>query len=235
MCPKETDGSGRWEAMAPRATQVRLLSRKIPGCRRCSRLAAFLEETRLKKPDWWNRPVPGFGDPEARLLVLGLAPGRGGANRTGRPFTGDAAGVWLFKGLFDLGLSSRAEVESSRDGTVLKGVYITNVVKCVPPGNRPTPAEIRACRPFLEEELKRLRSLERILALGRVAYQGLKALVEDPAGMPPFSHGARGAVRVAGRDYLLVCSYHPSRQNTNTGRLTWSMWMEALTRAAGKA
>jgi len=212
--------------------QVRLLARKIPACRRCARLAAFLEETGEKKPDWWNKPVPGFGDPAARLLVLGLAPGRGGANRTGRPFTGDAAGVWLFRGLHELGLSSRPEGESRRDGLRLEGVYVTNVVKCVPPGNRPLPEEIRACRPFLEEELRRLRRVETILALGRVAYQGLKALAEEPREMPPFAHGAQGDLRISGRAFRLVCSYHPSRQNTNTGRLTWEMWMKALTKAA---
>ncbi len=221
--------------MAQAQRQTRLLARKITACRRCSRLVSFLEETRRKKPDWWNRPVPGFGDPGAKFLVLGLAPGRGGANRTGRPFTGDAAGVWLFRGLFELGLCSRAEVESRKDGTLLSGVYITNVVKCVPPGNRPLPEELRACRGFLEEELRRLARLERILALGRVAYQGLRALVEDPGEMPPFGHGTEGPIRVAGRTYHLVCSYHPSRQNTNTGRLTWAMWTRALTRAAGKA
>ncbi len=218
--------------MAPPHRQSRLLARKIASCHRCPRLVSFLEETRAKKPDWWNRPVPGFGDPRAKLLILGLAPGRGGANRTGRPFTGDAAGIWLFKGLHELGLCSRAEVESRNDGTLLHGVYITNVVKCVPPGNRPLPGEIRACRGFLEEEVRRLSRLERILVLGRVAYQGLRALVEEPREMPPFGHGAEGIVRVAGREFRLICSYHPSRQNTNTGRLTWGMWTRALTRAA---
>ena len=221
--------------MTPSPRQVRLLARKIPSCRKCPRLVSFLQETREKKPDWWNKPVPGFGDPDATLLILGLAPGRGGANRTGRPFTGDAAGVWLYRGLHQLGLSSRAEVESRNDGIFLSGIYVTNVVKCVPPGNRPLPEEIRTCRVFLEEEMKRLPCLERILALGRVAYQGLKALVEDPGGMPPFAHGSEGPIRAAGRDLVLMCSYHPSRQNTNTGRLTWTMWMKALTRATGLA
>ncbi len=232
MFPKETGPVPRWEAMTNAPRQSRLLARKIASCSRCPRLVAFLEETRAKKPDWWNRPVPGFGDPAAKLLVLGLAPGRGGANRTGRPFTGDAAGVWLFKGLHQLGLCSRAEVESRNDGTLLYGVYITNVVKCVPPGNRPLPGEIRACRAFLEEELGRLSRLETILLLGRVAYQGLRALAEEPGEMPPFGHGAEGVIRAAGREFRLVCSYHPSRQNTNTGRLTWPMWIRALTRAA---
>lgn len=207
-----------------------LLAGSIAGCTACPRLAAFLAAQREREPGWWNRPVPGFGDPAARLLVLGLAPGRGGANRTGRPFTGDAAGVWLFAGLHRLGLATRPEGAARGDGLRLPGVYVTNAVKCVPPGNRPHPEEVRRCAPFLRRELARLRGLRAILVLGRVAHGALAGVAGS--ALPAFGHGAAGVVAVEGAALQVVCSYHPSRQNTATRRLTPAMWAAALDRAA---
>jgi uracil-DNA glycosylase family 4 len=197
---------------APRPT-LRALERAIPRCRRCPRLVAFLAEARRRHPDYWNRPVPGFGDPRAWLVVVGLAPGMHGANRTGRPFRGDASGDWLYGSLGRAGLW---------DGRRLRGAYIANAVKCVPPGNRPTADELDACRPWLAEELARLGRARLVLALGRVAQQAvLRAWDVAPLSRFPFAHATLH--RVPDRPPLLS-SYHPSRQNTNTGTLTPAMW-----------
>jgi uracil-DNA glycosylase family 4 len=196
----------------PRPT-LRDLERRIPGCRRCPRLVAWLREARARHPDYWNRPVPGFGDRRAWLVVVGLAPGLHGANRTGRPFQGDASGEWLYASLARAGLW---------DGRRLRGAYIANAVKCVPPGNRPQAEECHACRPWLEAELAALARARLVLALGRIAHEAvLRSFgVQARSGLP-FAHGA--LQRVPGRPALLA-SYHPSRQNTNTRTLTPAMW-----------
>ncbi|MDP7974912.1 MAG: uracil-DNA glycosylase [Thermoprotei archaeon] len=166
--------------------------------------------------EYWGRPVPGFGDPHAKLMVVGLAPAAHGGNRTGRMFTGDSSGQWLARALYRVGLANQPTSTSKDDGLSLKGVFLTAVTRCAPPKNRPLPAEILNCRPYLLEEI-RLIDPRAYLALGRVALAGLfHAFSEVP---PPFSHGKR----VVLRGKPVIMSYHPSRQNTNTGRLTEQM------------
>jgi len=193
--------------------RLREIERAIPRCRRCPRLASFLAESRARRPDYWNRPVPGFGDPRAWLVVVGLAPGLHGANRTGRPFQGDASGQWLYASLGRAGLW---------DEPHLRGAYIVNAVKCVPPGNRPVAAELDACRPWLGDELAGLERVRLVLALGRIAHTAvLRSWGVAPLARFPFSHAS--LQRVPDRLPLLA-SYHPSRQNTRTGTLTPPMW-----------
>lgn len=200
------------------------IERRIPGCRRCPRLAAFLATARARHPDYWNRPVPGFGDRRAWLVIVGLAPGMHGANRTGRPFQGDASGEWLYGSLARAGLW---------DGRRLRGAYIANAVKCVPPGNRPSGDELRACRPWLVEELALLDRAQLVIALGQIAHRAvLQSWGLAPLSRFPFSHGS--LLRTPGRPPLLA-SYHPSRQNTNTGTLTRTMWGRIWSRAARHA
>jgi len=196
-------------------------------CPLCPRLVAYRAENQAAHADWFNGPAPSFGDPEARLLVMGLAPGRQGANRTGRPFTGDFAGVLLYETLIKLGFASGTYRASPDDGVTLNDCMITNAVRCAPPGNKPTPQEEAACRPFLLARLEQLPKLKVIVTLGDVARRNvLKAL-----GLPG-SHGApgHGSETTAG-GYRLINSYHCSRLNTNTGRLTPEMF-EAIFRRA---
>lgn len=190
-------------------------------CPRCPRLVALRKDVRKQHPDWWNAPVPSFGDPDAWLAIVGLAPGRRGANRTGRPFTGDFAGELLFSTLLKVGLAEGEYRADPADGLRLKGTIILNAVKCLPPGNRPTPGEQASCRPFLMAAVEALPNLHCFIALGKVAHDSLlKGL-----GMPPkhakFAHGAEHELPDGG---LLIDSYHCSRQNVNTRRLTPEMF-----------
>jgi len=179
-------------------------------------------------PDWFNAPVPGFGDPLARLAIVGLAPGLRGANRTGRPFTGDHAGLLLYDTLLALGLACGHYAEHAGDGLVLEDLFITNAVRCVPPGNRPTTAEIHACRPFLAASLAALPNLRVVLALGSIAHQSaVKAL----GGRLPKHRFAHAAVHRLPSGLLLVDSYHCSRLNQNTGVLTADMFRAVVARA----
>jgi uracil-DNA glycosylase family 4 len=197
------------------------LAREVPDCARCPRLAAYLGAQRERHPDYWNRPVPGFGDARPRLVILGLAPGLHGANRSGRPFWLDASGVWLYRELERLGLWN---------GRRLRGARILNAVKCAPPGNRPSSAELDRCRDWLARELAALPDARAVLALGALAHFSLLKLWEiRPLARAPFRHGA--VYRFPGRPVLLA-SYHPSRQNTNTGVLTAAMWRRTFDRAA---
>lgn len=201
-----------------------------PGrdCPLCPRLAAFRAANRAARPDWHNAPVPSFGPLAARLLIVGLAPGLRGANRTGRPFTGDAAGDLLYGTLIEAGLAAGRYGRRGDDGLALVDCRVTNAARCVPPENRPTPAELAACRRFLAAEIAAMPALRAILALGAIAHGAvLAALGERPARIP-FAHGARHPLP-GGR--LLVDSYHCSRQNTNTGRLTPAMFRAALEEA----
>jgi uracil-DNA glycosylase family 4 len=205
--------------------------RPAPGrdCGLCPRLVAYRLELRTAHPDWHNAPVPSFGDPAARLLVVGLAPGAGGANRTGRPFTGDFAGDLLYAGLARHGLSQGRFAARPDDGLQLAGSRITNAVRCVPPENRPTLAEIATCRQFLAGELAALPAPAVVLALGRIAWESvLRALGRKPS-RHPFAHGA---VLDDGSGPILVGTYHTSRYNVNTGRLTEAMFAEVMDRAA---
>ena len=201
-----------------------------PDCRLCPRLAAFRDENRARfaaSPDgpWHNAPVSSFGPISARLLVVGLAPGLRGANRTGRPFTGDAAGELLYAALLHFRLAEGAYSARVDDGLVLTGARICNAVRCVPPANRPTPREIATCNRFLAAELDAMMRLRVVLALGAIAHEAVLRAVGERQAAHPFRHGATHALP-SGR--LLVDSYHCSRYNTNTGRLTESMFFSVF-------
>ena len=189
-------------------------------CRLCPRLAAYRDENQAAHPDWFNGPAPSFGDPEARLLVVGLAPGLRGANRTGRPFTGDYSGDLLYATLHAHGFANGAFDARPDDGLVLTDCVVTNAVRCAPPQNKPMGAEITTCRRFLEGRIAATPRLRVIVALGRIAHESVvRALGARPA-QAPFGHGA--AAEIGG--VSLLGSYHCSRYNTNTGRLTPAMF-----------
>jgi len=190
-------------------------------CPRCPRLVAFRERHRATHPDWHNAPVPSFGTGDARLLIVGLAPGLKGANCTGRPFTGDYAGDLLYATLLKFGLAEGTYLERADDGLRLKGVRITNAVRCVPPENKPEPTEIKSCRPFLIEEMASLGRLKAILALGTLAHTQVLATLGLRQTAYKFSHQAQ---HVLPDGIVLADSYHCSRYNTNTGRLTTEMF-----------
>lgn len=190
-------------------------------CPLCPRLAGFRADNRARFPTWHNAPVPSFGSLDARLLIVGLAPGLRGANQTGRPFTGDYAGDTLYAALSRHGLARGTYGESPDDGLSLVDTRITNAVRCVPPENKPTPAEIKTCRPFLDAEIASMPNLKLILALGLVSHRSIAARFKVPASRLPFKHGL--AQPLPG-GITLVASYHCSRYNTNTGRLTEAMF-----------
>jgi uracil-DNA glycosylase len=208
----------------------------IASCVSCPRLSRYVAGFR-DDPLYWAKPVPGFGDAKATLLILGLAPGAHGANRTGRPFTGDGAGEFLYRALSDAGASDRDVSIARDDGLRLKGAFITNVVKCAPPQNRPTPAEIARCAAHFDAELKALDSVAAVLALGRVAHDAWTRRVAKERGLRardfPFAHGA--VHRMAKDLPTLVDSYHPSRYNVNVGVLTYPMFLKAVTTAREEA
>jgi len=196
-------------------------------CPFCPRLVAYRAENAAAHPDWFNGAAPSFGDPDARLLIVGLAPGRQGANRTGRPFTGDFAGVLLYETLIAAGFARGSYQARPDDGLILTDCMITNAVRCAPPGNRPLPIEEATCRPFLAARIAALPRLKVIVTLGDVARRNvLKALgLPASAGVP--GHGSETIVR----PYHLINSYHCSRLNTNTGRLTAAMFQAVFARA----
>jgi len=191
------------------------------NCTRCARLAAFLGEVRAANPGYFCRPVAPFGPRDARLVIVGLAPGMHGANASGRPFTGDYAGIILYQTLYDYGFASRPISSARDDGLELIDCRITNAVKCLPPGNKPLPAEIRACNGFLVADLATVPRGGAILALGRIAHDATLSALGVKRSALPFAHGARHPLP---RDVVLFDSYHCSRYNTNTGRLTAAMF-----------
>jgi len=213
------------------------LNDEIVTCRRCPRLVAWRERVAREKraafadQNYWGRPVPGFGDAHARLLIVGLAPAAHGGNRTGRIFTGDRSGDFLFAALHSLGLSNRSTSVHRGDGLTLRDVYIGAVNRCAPPGNRPSPHERDQCLPYLATEIRSLDRLRVLLALGAFAWDGcLRALAMDghaPGRKPAFGHGAEAVVG----PYSLLGSFHPSQQNTFTGKLTPPMLEQVLRRA----
>jgi uracil-DNA glycosylase len=227
------------------------LSREVVACRACPRLVAWREKVAREKraafrdEEYWGRPVPGFGDPGARLLIVGLAPAAHGANRTGRMFTGDRSGDWLFRALHRAGFANQAEAVSRDDGLQLRDAWLTAGVRCAPPDNRPSADERKRCRPFLERELDLLLpGLACIVALGGFAWSHVLRILADrgagvPSPRPKFGHGAE--VRVAraeggggaGGPITLLGSYHPSQQNTFTGRLTEEAFDRVWARARG--
>ena len=192
-----------------------------PECRRCSRLARHLDQVHAEHPTYFCRPVPSFGDPRAALVIVGLAPGKHGANATGRPFTGDYAGILLYATLFKFGFASAPESISAGDGLRLIDARITNAVKCLPPGNKPLPLEVSNCNAYLSAELGTLPEGAALLALGRVAHDACLRALGEKAKNHPFAHGAEHSLR---RNVRLFDSYHCSRYNTNTRRLTTSMF-----------
>jgi uracil-DNA glycosylase family 4 len=224
------------------AAELERLAEEIHACRRCPRLVEWREAQAASPPrryrgqEYWARPLSGFGDPDARLALVGLAPAAHGANRTGRMFTGDRSGDWLYAALHRAGLANQASSESAGDGLRLSGAYVTATVRCAPPANRPTPVERDTCLPFLERELALLERCRTILALGSFGWDGalraLRALgAELPRPRPRFGHEALAAVG----EWTLVGSYHPSQQNTFTGRLTEEMLDAAIGRALSLA
>ena len=191
-----------------------------PNCPLCPRLAAFRETWREREPSWFNAPVPSFGPMDARLLIVGLAPGLRGANRTGRPFTGDFAGDLLYATLQQFGFSRGTFDARPDDGLELVDARITNGVRCVPPENKPTPAEINTCRDFLSPTIAEMMNLRAIVALGRIAHETTVKALGARRAIAPFSHGGTASIG----DFTLFSSYHCSRYNTNTGVLTPEMF-----------
>jgi uracil-DNA glycosylase family 4 len=215
------------------------LNAEVIACRACPRLVGWREQVAREKRrayrewDYWGRPVPGFGDPHARLLVVGLAPAAHGANRTGRAFTGDSSGDTLYGALYRAGFANQPTARHAEDGLRLKDTFISAVARCAPPGNRPTAAELDACRPFLAREMALMPRVRVILALGQIAYDGCRRVLDDLGYYVPHVKFAHGAVcPLSGHSSLqpryLVASYHPSRQNTQTGRLTSAMLDEVF-------
>jgi uracil-DNA glycosylase family 4 len=196
-------------------------------CPLCPRLVAYRAENAARNPDWWNGPAPSFGDPDARLLVVGLAPGRTGANRTGRPFTGDGAGVILYETLLKTGFAAGRYDARPDDGLTLVDCMITNAVRCAPPLNKPTPAEEATCRPFLIDRLAALPRLKVIVTLGGISRKNVLKALGLSASAAPAGHGVEAPVG----PYILLNSYHCSRLNTNTGRLTPAMFEAIFQRA----
>jgi len=200
----------------------------LRDCPLCPRLAACRDELRREEPEWWNAPVPAWGDLRAWLAIVGLAPGLRGANRTGRPFTGDDAGDFLFAALAEAGLTRGTFDRRADDGFELRGAIILNAVKCWPPQNKPTPEETATCRRFLDAQLAALPSARVLLALGRIAHDSLLRRYGLRLTAHPFAHGAEHSLP-DGR--VLLDSYHCSRQNTNTGKLTPAMFAGVIQRA----
>jgi len=212
------------------------LERRVIACELCPRLRRYCEamaRTKVRRfRDWvyWERPVPGFGDPKARLLVVGLAPGAHGANRTGRLFTGDASGDWLYAALHRYGFANQPTSVSRDDGLTLTDCYVTAAIRCAPPDNRPAPPELDNCRPYLETELRLLDQVRVVVTLGRIAQEAYLRTAGSWSARPRFAHGA---VTELPGGITLIASYHPSRQNTNTGLLTRRMWHAVFRRARG--
>jgi uracil-DNA glycosylase family 4 len=212
---------------------LRALTDEVVRCRACPRLVAWREEVAasprasFRGETYWGRPVPGFGDPDARLLVVGLAPAAHGGNRTGRIFTGDRSGDWLFGALHRAGYANQATSVSADDGLELHDAYIAAAVRCAPPANRPTPEERDRCLPYLAREMRLLLRVRVVVVLGGFAYDALAKVVALPRPRPKFGHG----VEVPAGDLTVLCCYHPSQQNTFTGKLTEPMLDAIFTRA----
>lgn len=218
-----------------------VLNDHISNCRICPRLVTYREAVaRTKRKqfrDWayWGRPVPGFGDPRGRLYVLGLAPAAHGGNRTGRVFTGDRSGDWLYEALHRFGFANQAESRYRDDGLRLKDCYVGATVRCAPPANKPAPEEFEACRPYVRHEIRLLSRVQAVVVLGKIAFDHYFKACRDegfeiPSPLPTFAHGASYPLAWG---ITLICSYHPSQQNTFTGRLTRRMF-HAVFRAARK-
>jgi uracil-DNA glycosylase family 4 len=223
--------------------KLEALGQRIICCRRCPRLVRHREDAARNPPKryrgqtYWAKPLPGFGDSRARVLVVGLAPAAHGGNRTGRIFTGDRSGDWLYRALYDAGFSNRPTSLHPDDGLELRGAYITAAVRCAPPANRPTPLEMQRCRPYLHEELRLLPELRVVVALGKIGWdtylRGRREIGQPlPRPLPRFGHGA---VARMPDGITLIGSFHPSQQNTFTGKLTRAMLDAVFTQARRRA
>jgi uracil-DNA glycosylase len=214
-----------------RCDKLHWLNYKVIGCTRCPRLSHYIRQIgqekvkRFAREEYWARPLPSWGDPNARLLIVGLAPAAHGGNRTGRMFTGDGSGDWLARAMYESGFANMPTSRSKDDGLVLKDAYITAAIRCTPPDNKPLPTELANCSQYLVTELQILDNIKVIVMLGKIGFDaycravGLRRL--------RFSHGA--SYDINGK--VLLASYHPSRQNTNTGKLTWQMWFDIFKKA----
>jgi uracil-DNA glycosylase family 4 len=236
----ETNRAGQRVGGANRAAeQFEELDRRIEECELCPRLRTYCAEiARVRRrayadQNYWGKPVPSFGDADARVLALGLAPGAHGSNRTGRPFTGDGSGNFLYPVLFETGFASQPSAQSREDGMRLTNLRITSVVRCAPPGNKPVPTEIRNCAAFVDEEISILKHLRVVVCLGRIAFDGYvnhllrTEKISDRKGLA-FRHGAEYSLPDG---HHLLATYHPSLQNTNTGLLTRAMFRDVFLRA----
>ncbi len=214
------------------------LNHQITHCERCPRLRVYCAEVaRVKRRQYreeiyWGRPVPGFGDAKAKLWIWGLAPAAHGANRTGRMFTGDSSGNWLYRALHDTGFANQPQSENRDDGLILTDAYVTATARCAPPDNKPTKNEIANCASYLRQEARLLKNKKVFLALGLIGFEALWKWAEEekmplPTKKPKFAHGLQFKVG----DKFFLASYHPSRQNTQTGRLTWAMWVQIFKQA----
>jgi uracil-DNA glycosylase family 4 len=224
----------------PRHAQLTILQNEIVACKKCPRLLAHCREiARIKRRayiacDYWAKPVPSFGDPDAKLMILGLAPAAHGANRTGRMFTGDRSGDWLYRVLHATGFASQPASSSRDDGLVLHGVRIVASAHCAPPDNKPTPQELRNCRPWLEAELDLFPDLRVVVALGRIAFDIYLSILKDRgliARRSDFLFGHNRLHRLGVDLPVLISSYHPSQQNTSTGKLTEPMLTDVFVQA----
>ncbi len=222
------------------SASLTVLQQEVIACRKCPRLVKYIAEVgRVKRRayrewDYWAKPVPAFGDPAARLLIVGLAPGAHGSNRTGRPFTGDKSGEILYRVLHQTGFASQAESTSRDDRLVLTGAYITAAVRCAPPDNKPATDEIRRCRGYLECELDLLPNLRVVVALGKVAFDVYLSILRDRGVIPsraPYRFGHNLEYAFGPGQPKLIASYHPSQQNTSTGKLTEKMLADVFCRA----
>ncbi len=219
---------------------LEILQRRVTACQLCPRLREHCTHVAVVKRraylDWeyWGKPVPSFGDPQARILIIGLAPGAHGSNRTGRMFTGDRSGDMLYGVLHQCGLASQPSASSRDDGLTLTGAYITAVARCAPPGNKPTPEEIRNCRPYLERELDLLTHVRVVVALGKIAFDAYLDVLKARGAITsraPFPFGHNRAFTTAPGQPRLIGSYHPSQQNTSTGKLTEAMLLDVFREA----
>jgi uracil-DNA glycosylase len=229
-----------------------VLNREVVACRRCPRLVVYREKIATEKRrayldcEYWGKPVPGFGDPEARVLIMGLAPGAHGSNRTGRPFTGDASGKFMYPVLYETGFANQPTATDRNDGLKLTNLYITAAVRCAPPDNKPLPQELAECSHFLDRELAGLRNVKVIVALGKIGFDAYLNYVKRRLAHPSAKNAEEWGTHFSKKAYVfrhgasyqmpdgkvLLASYHPSNQNTQTGKLTREMFVEIFKRAA---
>ena len=222
------------------AQWLNILNREVIACTRCPRLTAYREQVAREKRraylawDYWGKPVPGFGDPNARVLIMGLAPGAHGSNRTGRPFTGDASGNFMYPVLYETGFASQPTAIDRNDGLILKDLYITAAVRCAPPDNKPLPQELAECSHFLDREIAGLEKVKVVVALGKIGFDAYLNYTKRRGLLP----GKQGYLFKHGASYrlpdgkVLLASYHPSNQNTQTGKLTRKMFLDVFQEAA---